>query len=37
MRLTDEEKDVRREIEEWQHADASIAVQAMDWAMRSVT
>lgn len=36
MRLTDEEKAVRREIEDWQHADASIAVQAMDWAMRPV-
>jgi len=36
MRLTDDEKAVRREIEEWQHADASIAAQAMDWAMRPV-
>ncbi|PSQ78257.1 MAG: EcsC family protein, partial [Bacteroidetes bacterium QH_6_63_17] len=36
MRLTDEEKDVRREIEDWQHADASVAAQAMDWAMRPV-
>jgi len=36
MRLTDEEKAVRREIEEWQHADASIAAQAIDWAMRPV-
>lgn len=36
MRLTDEEKAVRREIEDWQHADASIASQAMDWAMRPV-
>jgi hypothetical protein len=36
MRLTDEEKAVRREIEDWQHADASIAAQAMDWAMRPV-
>jgi hypothetical protein len=36
MRLTDEEKAVRREIEDWQHADASIAAQAIDWAMRPV-
>lgn len=36
MRLTDTEKAVRREIEEWQHADASMASQAMDWAMRPV-
>lgn len=36
MRLTDEEKAVRREIEDWQHADASLASQAMDWAMRPV-
>ncbi|WP_263784565.1 EcsC family protein [Salinibacter grassmerensis] len=36
MRLTDEEKAVRREIEDWQHADASVASQAMDWAMRPV-
>jgi uncharacterized protein (DUF697 family) len=36
MRLTDEEKAVRREIEDWQHADASVAAQAMDWAMTPV-
>lgn len=36
MRLTDDEKAVRREIEDWQHADASIAAQAIDWAMRPV-
>jgi len=36
MRLTDEEKTVRREIEDWQHADASVAAQAMDWAMKPV-
>lgn len=36
MRLTDPEKAVRREIEEWQHADASVASQAMNWAMRPV-
>ena len=36
MRLTDEEKAVRREIEDWQHADASVASQAIDWAMRPV-
>ncbi|WP_022836614.1 EcsC family protein [Salisaeta longa] len=34
MRLTDREKDIRREIEAWQHADASVVTQAMDWAMR---
>ena len=28
MRLTDEEKEVRREIEDWQHADASVASQS---------
>jgi len=36
MRLTDDEKAVRRDIEDWQHADASIATQAIDWAMRPV-
>jgi len=36
MQLTDEEKAVRREIEDWQHADASVATQAMDWAMTPV-
>jgi len=36
MRLTDEEKAVRREIEDWQHADSSVAAQAMDWAMKPV-
>mgnify|MGYP006287192525 CR=1 FL=1 len=36
MRLSDTEQAVRREIEDWQHADASVVSQAMDWAMRPV-
>lgn len=36
MRLTDEEKTIRRDIEDWKHADASVAAQAMDWAMTPV-
>ncbi len=36
MRLTPEEKRVRREIEAWQHADGSPLAQAMNWAMKPV-
>jgi hypothetical protein len=36
MRLNDTEKDIRREIESWQHADSSMVGQAMNWAMRPV-
>ncbi len=34
MRLTSFEKDVRREIEQWERGDASIFVQALNWAMK---
>ena len=33
MRLTEYERTVQREIEKWQHGDASLVAQAMDWAM----
>lgn len=36
MRLTSQEKEIRREIEEWQHADRSVLTQALDWSMRPV-
>ena len=36
MRLTPQEKAIRREIEEWQHADGSVLTQALNWAMRPV-
>ena len=34
MRLNDYERNVRREIETWQHGDASFIAQAMNWAMQ---
>jgi len=33
MRLSDYERSVQREIEKWQHGDASLVAQAMNWAM----
>lgn len=36
MRLTETEKAIRRDVEAWQHADASVLTQAMNWAMRPV-
>lgn len=33
MRLTDYERRVQREIEKWQHGDASLVAQAMNWVM----
>ncbi len=36
MRLTSDEKAIRREIEDWQHGDGSVLTQAMNWAMRPV-
>jgi len=33
MRLTDNERTVQRDIEKWQHGDASLVAQAMNWAM----
>ena len=36
MRLSDAEKSIRREIETWQHADASVVSQAVNWAMSPV-
>lgn len=34
MRLTSYEKEVQREIETWQHGEASLLVKAMNWAMQ---
>lgn len=34
MRLSTYEKDVRREIEQWERGDASIVTQALNWAMK---
>jgi uncharacterized protein (DUF697 family) len=34
MRLTAYEKDVQREIERWQHGEASFLVKALNWAMQ---
>jgi hypothetical protein len=34
MRLTQYEKDVRREIEQWERGDSSILAQAVNWAMK---
>ena len=34
MRLTPYEKNVQREIEKWQHGDASFLIQALNWAMQ---
>ena len=34
MRLTEYERKAQREIEEWQHGDASLIAQAMNWAMQ---
>lgn len=36
MRLSDYEKNVQREIEKWQHGDASFLMQALNWAMKPV-
>ncbi len=36
MRLTPQEKAIRREIETWQHAEGSVLTQALNWAMRPV-
>lgn len=36
MRLSDPEKAIRRDIEAWQHADASVLTQAMNWAMSPI-
>ncbi|MGI9175153.1 MAG: EcsC family protein [Rhodothermales bacterium] len=36
MRLTPYEKDVQREIEKWQHGDAPMVMQAINWAMKPV-
>jgi len=36
MRLTPDEKAIRREIEDWQHAEGSVLTQALNWAMRPV-
>jgi uncharacterized protein (DUF697 family) len=33
MRLTEYERSVQRDIEKWQHGDASLVAQAMNWAM----
>ncbi len=33
MRLTDHERSVQKEIEKWQHGDASLITMAMNWAM----
>lgn len=34
MRLSSYEKDVRREIEQWERGEASILMQALNWAMK---
>src|SRR5690554_5970246 len=34
MRLSSFEKDVRREIEQWERGESSIWVQALNWAMK---
>ncbi len=34
MRLSQYEKDVRREIEDWQRGEASVLMQALNWAMK---
>lgn len=36
MRLTDYEKNVRREVDQWQRADSSLVMQAVNWAMKPV-
>lgn len=36
MRLTSYEKEVRREIDEWQRAEGSLVMQAVNWAMQPV-
>lgn len=36
MRLTEYEKEVRREIEAWQRGEASVLMQAFNWAMKPV-
>src|SRR5690606_12763678 len=34
MRLSQYEKDVRREIEDWQRGEANVFMQAFNWAMK---
>lgn len=36
MRLSDSERAIRREIENWQHADSSVVTQAVNWAMSPI-
>lgn len=36
MRLSDSEKKIRREIEDWQHADSNVVAQAVNWAMSPI-
>jgi len=36
MRLTPDEKAIRREIEDWQHGGGSVLTQTLNWAMRPV-
>lgn len=36
MRLNAYEKQVQREIEQWQHGDSSLVMQALNWAMQPV-
>lgn len=36
MRLTDYERSVQRDLDRWQHAEPSLAMQAMNWAMKPV-
>lgn len=36
MRLTEYEKNVRREVDQWQRADGSVVMQAVNWAMKPV-
>ena len=36
MRLTDYERAVQRDLDRWQHAEPSVLMQAMNWAMKPV-
>jgi len=36
MRLTDSEKAIRRQIEDWQHENANVVAQAVNWAMSPI-
>src|SRR5690606_34836376 len=36
VRLTEYERNVRREVEQWQRADGSLVMQAVNWAMKPV-